>query len=230
MKSKRLFMLIIIVLLLVCSIFFIFSHILVSKKENGQNTKANQDILNNAIQLFKKANYQATLSYSVNDDKLPEVNSKVLYYRYRDGIEEYFGGEKSYLYIDFNNKKKYEIDKGKLKIKKTSILSHSELLIDLLKSSKINRFDENTFELKVDSKLVEKYINNFSEHDSTIISYDSNADYFMIVNIKEKDIFYVAIVDQNHKENNIVIQFDSINQIQNITLPKANDFKEERRS
>ncbi len=190
------------------------------------NNTAKKDIsIETYITNFENATYHTELAYYAIIEK--DATHSVIEYNYHNDIEEYFYKDDNNKkinthYNDYQNKKNYIKDGNGFVSTNLEVKSHKELLIDLLKNSKVKRKDGNAYTLEEQENSIKNFLTEFHKHDKNSLSYTPGADYEIIVVTKSNNISSI-IITKKKTEEDVIYTFDNINQVETITLPKAKE-------
>ena len=223
MKRKIKVILIGIILIIVFSGIIFFT---ITKKSTNSNNglKKSESELSSYLEKFKNATYHTELVYYIDTPELEDIHHKFTEYNYDGSIEEYLiSGEENETivqqYKDYSNKKQYILDVNQYKTTSLKVMSHKNMLIEVLEEAEVNGKTDNTIPITLKKEKVEKYLTELNKHDSASLKYNENALYEGIVNIKGTNITSI-IIKEKDSDKDIVYQFNKIGGIDKIELPK----------
>ena len=209
------------IILVIVLIGIILFSLLQAKKEETNEVINENDFLV-ATRNFEKASYHAELVYYVEIKEEKEINHSAKEYNFNNNIEEYFYEDQNKKemtqYNDYNKQEKYRKEIENYKKSKLKEKSHKDLLIELLKESKVKQQDGESYRLEISNQTIKNYITEFHKHDKNSITYQEKEKYEVMVIVKNLNITSIMIKEKN-SDKDIVYQFDKINEIPSIELP-----------
>ncbi len=219
MKNRNVGYITIIIIVIVLIGIILFS--LLQNKKNYKTDKViNENTFSNAMKQFEKASYQTKLVYYI--DSKEDIHHNFIQYNFNNNIEEYFYEEQNKKevtqYNDYNNQEKYIQGIENYKKEKLEEQSHHELLLKLLKKSKVKKQDGEAFILEVSNQTMNDYLTEFHKHDKESMTYQESAEYELMVIVKNSNITSIMISTKESNQD-IVYTFDKINEIEDIKLP-----------
>lgn len=190
------------------------------KPISKEKTKSEENKFATYLTNFEKSNYESTIVYSLENGN---GNYSMETYYYRDEIEKYYISQDNerivYKYNDYKNKKIYVKEPNNYTTISLENKSNHELLVRILKESKVKKKEGNTFLLKANINEIKKFMDGFHDIDNNAILYKDKNKYEIYVVINKENISSV-IIKETEKDIGINYTFTNINQIESIDLPK----------
>lgn len=178
-------------------------------------TKKQENKFSTYLNNFQNSNYQASLVYYTESEKLEGVKHSLVTYNYRNSIEEYYiendKEKRTYQYNDYKKIKKYKnTTENYYQLMSLENQSNQELLIQLLKKAKIKSQSEDTFTLETSKKNIKKFLEEFQKIDEKALKYSESVEYEIIVVTKNNNISNIIIKEKENNDKNIIYTFDKI--------------------